>query len=556
MSAEYAYNNAGEPTSLIRKAGSSTTTFGYSYDLNGNLLQETENGNVVNAYTYDDLNRLATETDKFGTATTYGFNANGNITSKVMTYAPETSYTLTNAGASYEFTNIKSHKVTMMYNAKNQLQTRSESITGTTGGVTKSMSSSELFTAYTNDGSLKSKKETLGTNLLTKSYWYNDRSQMIAYKENNVTKAEYTYDAEGYRASKIVDGKTTCFYWDRGYTINESDGTSFKAQNVVGLGGIVARKTTGTPMYLFKDVHGDTTMLMQGTSQKGTYDYDVYGKQTEITGTADNPYRYCGEYTDEETGFIYLRNRYYDPSIGRFISEDPAKDGSNWYVYCGNNPVKFVDPTGLTAGQINGQTGYGGIYDSFAYVNDKYQNGWSSKRWGTLEPNVPRFVMNRFQRNANNCTLTAITRIFAYHRNIYGKSNIPDNMTLYNDIKTIAEKYGYSDEDGLGPTKINNVLNDAIEKYGYEGKGRSIYIWNFDTVRTEIDAGRPLLLNIASGYYENHTVTVVGYSEFEKNGQTKKFLKVYDGWVDGNRYIDYDKFVNQSLASFSIADFN
>ncbi|WP_337399147.1 RHS repeat-associated core domain-containing protein [Congzhengia sp.] len=116
---------------------------------------------------------------------------------------------------------------------------------------------------------------------------------------------------------------------------------------MVGLGGIVARKTTGTPMYLFKDVHGDTTMLMQGTSQKGTYDYDAYGKQTDITGTADNPYRYCGEYTDEETGFIYLRNRYYDPSIGRFISEDPAKSGSKWYVYCENNPVKFVDPWGL-----------------------------------------------------------------------------------------------------------------------------------------------------------------------------------------------------------------
>ena len=104
-------------------------------------------------------------------------------------------------------------------------------------------------------------------------------------------------------------------------------------------------------MYLFKDVHGDTTMLMQGTSQKGTYDYDAYGKQTDITGTADNPYRYCGEYTDEETGFIYLRNRYYDPSIGRFISEDPAKSGSNWYVYCENNPVKFVDPWGLVAGE-------------------------------------------------------------------------------------------------------------------------------------------------------------------------------------------------------------
>ena len=44
---------------------------------------------------------------------------------------------------------------------------------------------------------------------------------------------------------------------------------------------------------------------------------------------------------------IYLRNRYYDPSIGRFTQEDPAKDGLNWYACCGNDPVNFVDPWGL-----------------------------------------------------------------------------------------------------------------------------------------------------------------------------------------------------------------
>ena len=66
------------------------------------------------------------------------------------------------------------------------------------------------------------------------------------------------------------------------------------------------------------------------------YDYDPYGVQlTDATGDT-NPFRYKGEYFDEETGFIYLRARYYDPAIGRFISLDPAKDGLNWYVYCGN----------------------------------------------------------------------------------------------------------------------------------------------------------------------------------------------------------------------------
>lgn len=61
-----------------------------------------------------------------------------------------------------------------------------------------------------------------------------------------------------------------------------------------------------------------------------------------------NPFRYCGEYFDEETGFVYLRARYYSPDTGRFVSEDPIKDGNNWYVYCGNNPVNNIDPLGLS----------------------------------------------------------------------------------------------------------------------------------------------------------------------------------------------------------------
>ena len=80
-----------------------------------------------------------------------------------------------------------------------------------------------------------------------------------------------------------------------------------------------------------------------------TYDYDAFGNLTENTGSeaTNNPFRYNGQYTDDETGLLYLRNRYYDPTIGRFTQEDPAKDGLNWYVYCANDPVNFVDPLGL-----------------------------------------------------------------------------------------------------------------------------------------------------------------------------------------------------------------
>ena len=49
-----------------------------------------------------------------------------------------------------------------------------------------------------------------------------------------------------------------------------------------------------------------------------------------------------------ESGYTYLRARYYDPSIGRFISEDPIFDGDNWYAYCGNDPINYIDPSGLS----------------------------------------------------------------------------------------------------------------------------------------------------------------------------------------------------------------
>ena len=90
----------------------------------------------------------------------------------------------------------------------------------------------------------------------------------------------------------------------------------------------------------------------------GEYTYGGYGDI--LTGIQiDNPFKFAGEYNDDETGLIYLRNRYYDPHTGRFISEDPAMDDNNWYIYCNNNPINFVDPWGLDA------TATGNIYDIF-----------------------------------------------------------------------------------------------------------------------------------------------------------------------------------------------
>ena len=110
-----------------------------------------------------------------------------------------------------------------------------------------------------------------------------------------------------------------------------------------GAAGLISKKSGANVDYYYTDYHGSVVRCGDEA-----YSYDAFGNQTEASG-GTNPFRYSGEYYDEETGLIYLRARYYDSGVGGFISEDPARDGLNWYSYCAGNPVNFWDPTGLAS---------------------------------------------------------------------------------------------------------------------------------------------------------------------------------------------------------------
>ncbi len=78
--------------------------------------------------------------------------------------------------------------------------------------------------------------------------------------------------------------------------------------------------------------------------------FDVYGaKRQGGTGAATSRQGFVGalgHVSDSETGLVYMRARYYDPNVGRFISQDPKQSGSNWFVYCSDNPTNLTDFTG------------------------------------------------------------------------------------------------------------------------------------------------------------------------------------------------------------------
>ena len=108
----------------------------------------------------------------------------------------------------------------------------------------------------------------------------------------------------------------------------------------------------GSTSYYQQDGLGSITSLSSPAGDLvNTYSYDSYGRLTGSTGTLANPFQYTGREYDSETGLYYYRARYYDPSTGRFLSQDPIgfDGGVNSYAYVDNSPSNATDPFGLQA---------------------------------------------------------------------------------------------------------------------------------------------------------------------------------------------------------------
>ena len=249
--------------------------------------------------------------------------------------------------------------------------------------------------------------------------WENGR--WLSSAANSDTSLQFSYDLNGYRTAKMVNGVRHTYLYAGGKLLREtySGNTLDFAYDAQGLP--FSLTYNGTKYYYITNLQGDVMYLINSSGAKvASYAYDPYGKLTLSSGSMAliNPLRYRSYYYDSETGFYYLHSRYYDPALCRFLNADTYAStgqgfmGFNMFSYCSNDPIGCIDMGGFAgcpATVILCQDGY--VFPGYpsadvaaaAFVRDFYDVTMSSGREVSMciykveRDNLTRYYCDRYQ---------------------------------------------------------------------------------------------------------------------------------------------------------------
>ena len=333
----YSYDSKENITSkAITLADNTTIDVVNTYD-SKNRITSTGYGSAEQTYTYDQYGQLTQTVDTANEFTeTYSYDQRGNILTKTKVYddvnvpAETTTFTYGNSAWPDELTSVNGTSLT--YDANGNVLT------------------------YGN----------------MEFEWTNGRvlSEITVNPEDPNGTADvysYTYDENGIRSSKTVNGTTTTFTTKDGVILSQTDGTNTMYFQYDSSGNPAGFLYNGAQYFYLTNQMGDVIGITDNTGALiATYTYGAWGDVLSVTpATAGNttqlaiantnPLRYRGYYQDQETGYYYLQSRYYDSYVSRFINADniiisriikSETAGTNLFAYCYNSSPSYEDSTG------------------------------------------------------------------------------------------------------------------------------------------------------------------------------------------------------------------
>ncbi len=351
----YAYDSLNRLTNLTDFTGSN---FGFSYDPLGRRTNLSRPNGVSTSYQYDALSRLLAilhQGSAFSGGTSYAYDPVGNRTSRADTFLP--------AGGSLTQT-VTSYSYDALYELTQAVLNGTTSETYTYDAVGNRLSSlgvpsylynnsNELTSigkttfSYDANGNTLSKATPSGTT----SYAWDFENRLTSVSLPNGSVVHYKYDPFGRRVFSDATGRI--FVYDGDNVLEDLDLTGKPvARYTQGLGVDEPLATTASGVSSSYEADGlgsITSLTTAAGTLANTYSYDSFGNVTASSGAVSNRFFFTAREASAKTGLLYYRARYYDPSVGRFLSEDPinVSAGIDFYTYAANNPALLLDPLGL-----------------------------------------------------------------------------------------------------------------------------------------------------------------------------------------------------------------
>jgi RHS repeat-associated protein len=290
-------------------------------------------------------------------------------------------------------------------------------------------------------------------------YSYDALDRLIKVETPSQT-IEYSYDAFHRRMKKKTNSSTELYLYSGDNEIGAFSGSSSQLR-ILGeglgaeIGASISFELNGSVYIPLHNSQGSvTTLLTPSGSTAELYRYSAFGQETiyttgftstiSPTSSVNNPWRFASKRTDPETSFVYFGRRYYDPSLGKWTTQDPLgiKEGPNLYTYCDNNPLTLIDEYGLFEQPQTGAKDTNnnrGFWDKVKNVFDKITG--RDQRDFVIRQTCPPRIADKFGSKENQQQHSEIIRFYR---------DIPPNAKKLTIGSFIA---------GIGNTK-----EEAIEK--------------------------------------------------------------------------------------------